>query len=368
MKTVTWVTVSLLYISMMCGCTIVEETELVSYQYNDQERDVLVSIYYPQEQIEALPLVVFSDGYFMSPDSYQSLLRNLVQNGYIVVAPHHHDYLAINTTGFGLFNVELPQFLSDIEQARDALSQIEEYANITNEEIIALFFNRAFSSSPHAAEVESLLSENFSYRVREFEAALEYALKRNDDSQDTLYGRIDTTRVLALCHSFGGHTVLEKVSTTSASYDQRIQAAVFMSPIHELGDATGVTIPTLWMTGTLDDTEFLNGTQRLFEQVVGPSYFLSLKKVGHVSFSSQLCSMVIGLSAIAARLQVPDGTSETNRAAAENYGEKGRAIADATIMFFNAQLEQTMSDPFADSFTQGYAFGYMVDAFEVSSD
>ncbi len=90
-------------------------------------------------------------------------------------------------------------------------------------------------------------------------------------------------------HSLGGYTALGMAGARASWRDDRIGAALLLSPyIHPYffhGDLKAVRIPVMFQGGTLDlgITPFLNS---IYKRITVPKYLLVLKRVGHYGWTN----------------------------------------------------------------------------------
>ncbi|MBN1775819.1 MAG: alpha/beta fold hydrolase [Clostridiales bacterium] len=132
---------------------------------------------------ETYPLLVFSHGLGVSSGFYASIIVELVSRGYIV-ASIDHTYSTISTT---FSDGRVTNFQTDVENYSDA----------------------------ELAELEAIWSEDIRFVVTQMEAMNQGVYT------DAFRNRIDTARIGALGHSFGGGAAY-----TALFADERIKAAI----------------------------------------------------------------------------------------------------------------------------------------------
>ena len=135
------------------------------------------------EDYETYPLLVFSHGLGVSSGFYASIIVELVSRGYIV-ASIDHTYSTISTT---FPDGRVTNFQTDVENYSDA----------------------------ELAELEAIWSEDIRFVVTQMEAM------NKGVYTDAFRNRIDTARIGALGHSFGGGAAY-----TALFADERIKAAI----------------------------------------------------------------------------------------------------------------------------------------------
>ena len=135
------------------------------------------------EDYETYPLLVFSHGLGVSSGFYASIIVELVSRGYIV-ASIDHTYSTISTT---FPDGRVTNFQTDVENYSDA----------------------------ELAELEAIWSEDIRFVVTQMEAM------NKGVYTDAFRDRIDTARIGALGHSFGGGAAY-----TALFADERIKAAI----------------------------------------------------------------------------------------------------------------------------------------------
>ena len=118
-------------------------------------------------------------------------------------------------------------------------------------------------------------------------------------AEGPLKGRVDPARIGVAGHSFGAYTALAVAGQGSDRVarlrDPRVRAAIVMSPpANRVGAAafSGIAIPVLLMTGTLDESPIGNSTaadrRKIFPLLTGAEAFLLVLNGGdHMVFSGR---------------------------------------------------------------------------------
>ncbi|MFL6246264.1 MAG: alpha/beta hydrolase family protein, partial [Thermoanaerobaculia bacterium] len=176
-------------------------------------KDVVFSVEYPTKP-GSYPLIIFSHGFGARRDAYVGLSAHWASQGYVVIKPAHAD------------------------SGRLQLSNAE----------------RAWRDQTPA---------DWRERVSDITAILD-GLDRIEESYPELKGKIDRAKIGVGGHSYGAFTAMliggARTFPGGTSYaDPRVKAIVAMSPqgpSETFGLTTeswkNVTVPTLFMTGTMD--------------------------------------------------------------------------------------------------------------------
>lgn len=135
------------------------------------------------DESETYPLLIFSHGLGVPSGFYASIIKELVSRGYIV-ASIEHTYSTISTT---FSDGRVTTFQTDVE-------------NYSDEEL---------------AEMEAVWTEDISFVITQMESM------NLGTYTDAFQGRIDTGKIGALGHSFGGGAAY-----TALYADERIKAAI----------------------------------------------------------------------------------------------------------------------------------------------
>lgn len=165
------------------------------------------------------PLVVFVHGYDRGPLAYERFCSTLASSGYVVAAPSFP--LEDPTRGLGLDRSDLPD---------------------------------------EAFDVSSVITT-----------------MENDAAAD----RIDVSQVAVVGHSDGADVALE-VGYELGTADHRVQALVAVAPDPVTTPLTPSTAPLLLVQGTADSVVPYASSQAVFDQLPGPTYYVSLLGADHL--------------------------------------------------------------------------------------
>lgn len=191
------------------------------------------------------PLLLFSHGFLGTSDQSIFLTEACARAGYIVAAMNHADSLGTRQRG----KQEPPKF--------------GEFATWTD--------------------------DKYRDRQEDLTALLNQMLEWNESADSPWSGRIDDTRIGGMGHSLGGYTVMGMSGGWKSWKEQRLKAAVLLSPFAHPFDAKGnagdVTIPVMMQGGTLDwgVTPFLTPVYR---KLKGPKVLLVLKNETHFGWTN----------------------------------------------------------------------------------
>lgn len=190
------------------------------------------------------PLVIFSHGFWGAADQSVFLMEALARAGYVVASVHHNDAIPNQEKT----PVEMPNFLN----------------------------------------AKAWEDDKFFDRREDMVALLDAVLERDSREDSLLHGRIDRDAIGAAGHSLGGYTVLGMAGARDSWSDDRIKAALLLSPyilpyFHN-GRVEKVEVPIMFQGGTLDIgiTPFLKG---LYEKLGCAKYYLILKGVDHFGWT-----------------------------------------------------------------------------------
>jgi predicted dienelactone hydrolase len=136
-------------------------------------------------------------------------------------------------------------------------------------------------------DVKSWNDGKFRDRRDDLVALLDHLLQLNDDKDSFLHQHIDKKSIGAAGHSLGGYTVLGLVGGWPEWRDERIRAALLLSP-YTLPFAKAlekVETPVMFQGGTHDwgITPFLKAA---YDLLPGPKYFLVLKDANHFEWTN----------------------------------------------------------------------------------
>ena len=220
----------------------------------------------PVKNPEQFPLLIFSHGYGGFGFSAVFLTEHLAAQGWVVVAPDHHD----------------PHFTGRIRTGR----------------------NKKFDRSgflQHAKQIGSSSPadrKKYVYRLNEIQCALNRILKH------PVFGPlIDKDKIVLGGHSFGGYTVLGLCGTIPQRHEPRIKAVLLFSTgaggyLYTAEELSKVRIPTMLFMGERErnkkrgDKTMLEIQKKIFLNISAPKYFLEVKRASHFSFNNQLFSTI----------------------------------------------------------------------------
>lgn len=208
------------------------------------------------------PMLVFSHGYGGCGLASAFFTEKLAARGWIVACPDHHD------------SQNAASSLSGRNDDLDSRKFIEGAKDIVN-------------TTPSERG-------KFIYRPDELEFTLQGMIS------SALFGKlIDTTRIAAGGHSFGGFTSMALCGTIPDHYDPRIKALLLFSTgaaayLITPEELSGVKIPTMLMMGQKERNQ-KRGTRTmeelentLFTNMPEPKYFLEIRGASHFSFNVRL--------------------------------------------------------------------------------
>lgn len=225
-----------------------------------RDRDVPVKIYYPKDVSAPVPLIIFSHGLGGSRDGYSYLGNEWASHGYVSA---HIQHLGSDTAA--------------LKNAMNGGLQEALKPNVASNRIVDVYYAIA-------------------------------ALDQMNNQPGTLHGKIDTSRIGVAGHSYGAWTTLvvggevimkDGVRMNARHHEPRIKALIPMSaPVPEkvsLDEVfSGVNLPCLHMTGTLDDSpiaETKAADRRLpYDHMTAKTadeYLLTFKGGDHMVFSGR---------------------------------------------------------------------------------
>ena len=242
------------------SCTVAT----VEYNWHDntRNRDVPVRIYYPKNDPQPSPVIVFSHGLGGSREGYEYLGRHWASHGYVSVHPTH----------LGSDSSVLRQSFRPYEALRKA-----------------------------AADIQNALN-----RPKDISFAIDQ-LAVLGKTNELFKGRLDLDKIGVAGHSFGAFTVLAAAGETFVGADgrarslgdPRIRAAIAMSAPAKpqdgarLNQAYGtIAIPCFHMTGTEDaspigDTRPEDRRIPFDHMTAADNYLMTLKGGDHSVFARQ---------------------------------------------------------------------------------
>jgi predicted dienelactone hydrolase len=188
------------------------------------------------------PLIVFSHGFLGAGDQIIFLTESLARSGYIVAAPNHAD------SGSGSEPIEIPNFI----------------------------------------DARSWDDKKFVDRKEDLSALIDHLLG-GKDSAAFLRDHVDERAIGVAGHSLGGYVALGMAGARPAWRDERIRAALILSP-YALPYVDGsvlseVRVPVMLQGGTRDWalTPFLPA---VYEKLRVPKYFLILNDASHLEWTN----------------------------------------------------------------------------------
>jgi predicted dienelactone hydrolase len=114
---------------------------------------------------------------------------------------------------------------------------------------------------------------------------------------DLRYGsHIDRSRMGGAGHSLGGYTIAGLAGGWSSWRDERIKAALLMSPyvapFVSKGTIASLNIPVMYQGGTLDFgiTPIVKKPGGAYDLTKPPKFFVELNGAGHLAWSNKICS------------------------------------------------------------------------------
>jgi predicted dienelactone hydrolase len=191
------------------------------------------------------PLILFSHGFLGSADQSIFLTEGLARRGYIVACCSHADGLL---------------------QKRDKPIP-----------------------PPRFADAKSWNEDKFRDRREDVVALLDHLLDENANAGSAWQGRVDPAAVGMSGHSLGGYTTLGLVGGWAKSTEQRIKAALALSPYtlpyHEQGNIADVKVPVMFQGGTFDwgITPLI---PPVYKKLTSPKYYLVLKNETHFGWTN----------------------------------------------------------------------------------
>jgi predicted dienelactone hydrolase len=191
----------------------------------------------------AHPLLLFSHGYRGTAGQTVFLMEAFARDGYMVAAPDHAD-----------------AFTEKHEKPFD----------------LGQFF-----------DVKSWNDGKFRDRRDDLVALLDHLLELDEDQDSFLHGHVDRKAIGAAGHSLGGYTVLGTVGGWPAWRDERIRAALLLSPYTLPFSKTlpAVETPVMLQGGT-DDWGITPFLQAAYDPLPGPKYYLVLQDANHFEWTN----------------------------------------------------------------------------------
>lgn len=191
------------------------------------------------------PVILFSHGFLGGPDQSIFLTEGLARRGYIVAAIGHADGL--------LAKREKP------------------------------------IPAPNFTDGKSWTEDKFRDRREDVVALLDRLLKRNAEKDSPWQGRIDAAAIGVAGHSLGGYTALGLIGGWEKSKEERIRAALALSPYtmpyHTQGNLAEVNTPVMFQGGTFD-WGITPLVPNVYKRLTGPKYYLVLKNETHFGWTN----------------------------------------------------------------------------------
>jgi predicted dienelactone hydrolase len=190
------------------------------------------------------PLLLFSHGFLGSADQTIFLMEELARHGYVVAALDH----------------------ADAGRKR-----------------------KKSAPWPNFLDAKSWDEKKYLDRRQDLGALLDHLLDLDKQKDSFLYQHVNAKQIGALGHSLGGYTVLGMVGAWPSWRDERVQAALLLSPytmpLQLNGKPAEVKAPVMLQGGTLDFgiTPFLPG---LYAKLAGPKHYLVLKNETHFGWTN----------------------------------------------------------------------------------
>ena len=246
------------------------------------------------------PLVIFNHAYWAGIPQSTALMEELASQGYVAVSVGH----AFETPYFvrpdGSVQVFDPYNIEFAERGRERSRgyEIEQQLTTTRdvrrlEELIQELFRRR----PKAMESVHIWAADISAVLDE--------LERRNDGDGPFGGRLDTDRVAAIGHSFGG-----AAAGQACLDDPRCKAGINFDGL-QIGETLDRPLQTPFLFFHHDNVGAANRAPNLpfFERALGPTYLAIIAGSGHLSFSDTCLYPRTSLL----RLASPAGTIDGRR-------------------------------------------------------
>lgn len=185
-------------------------------------------------------------------------------------------------------------------------------------------------------------------RIEDVKFLITTMLGRNATAGDAFAGTIDAARVGVTGHSFGGFTTIG-VKTGFAgrvAADPRVRAIAPLAPAASVfsdADLASITVPTLVIGGTLDETTPLVPESTRPAALVGSrsAYRAWIEDAGHFSFSN-ICDIAQILVALGLPAEQTPGYDEGCTPELIPIGEAHRIIELYVVSFFRVALRHDL--------------------------
>ncbi len=244
--------------------------------YQGQLKEKTVALWYPTNDPEApynylrlkgsnafdgkissctkFPLIIFSHGYSGCGVQSVFLTEELARHGYIVIAPDHEDALC-----------------SSMPRGKKLLED----------------FDLSIFNHP-----DNWTDKTFFDRKEDIKAVIGYSLEENSNKSSYLYNSIAPEKIGIIGHSLGGYTSLALIGGWPKWQDNRIKAALLLSPYSKPyflnKNIKNITIPVMLQGGTLDST-ITPSIPEIYAELNPPKFFLNIKYAGHMAWANIVC-------------------------------------------------------------------------------
>ena len=117
---------------------------------------------------------------------------------------------------------------------------------------------------------------------------IDYILSENEKSSSIFYGKVDSDKIGAAGHSQGGRSTVN-----AAVADSRIKAAVSIAGSNTSSERSGLTTPTLFLTGSSDFVVYAPlWVKPTYKKAEGPAAYASLSGGIHTSVITNYDSII----------------------------------------------------------------------------
>jgi len=232
------------------------------YQYGGPAWGNIAPESAPLADAGKFPFLAFSHGYGGCGLGSAFFTEALASQGWIVACPDHHD-------SYSFFRLRTGR-VKNISR-KGALKDLKELV----------------SSSPED-------KNKYLFRPMELEEVIEGMISSER------FGRlIDTGRIAAGGHSFGGFTSMGLCGTIPSLYDHRIKALLLFSTgaaayLFTAGEMQKVSIPSMLLMGSREENQYRGNrtmgelSESIYANMPQPKYFLEVKGGNHFSFNNRL--------------------------------------------------------------------------------
>ncbi|PWT98552.1 MAG: hypothetical protein C5B51_29080 [Terriglobia bacterium] len=206
----------------------------------------------PVADCELYPLVVYSHGFGGCGTVSVFFTEALARAGYIVVAPDHKDARC---------KIDQPFRGPLLQRGEEPFRQPQKWS-----------------------------ASNYQNRMEDVRRILD------EMPRDPVFGpHLDWDHIGAAGHSLGGYTIAGMAGGWSSWRDERIQAALLMSPyvapFVSKGTIGSLDIPVMYQGGTRDFgiTPVVKKTGGAYDATHSPKFFVELEGEGHLAWSNKIC-------------------------------------------------------------------------------